>query len=147
MIISSNIAYILNKPVSLLQLIHLIYIWRPIILIYNLNITQTWKIPLIMIILAHYFLHNICSMFHNDKKSKPQNCIIYWCWPELFTIKKIQYLFSEGLYRLASIFLSYSAASRFSFHSWRNAGWFISLIRGSAYALTMLIISYFLSLN
>ena len=54
---------------------------------------------------------------------------------------------SEGLYRLAWIFLLYSATSRFSFHSWSNAGWLIYFNRVSTYALKMFIIFYFLSLK
>ena len=83
-------------------------------------------------------------MFHSGKKRKPLNCLFYWCWPVIVTIMKID-LFLEGSYRLASIFISYSAASKFIFHFWSNSGWLIYFIRGSTYALKMLIIISFLS--
>ena len=42
---------------------------------------------------------------------------------------------------------SYAAASRLSFHYLRNTGWSISFNKGTTYALKMLIIILFLSLN
>ena len=56
-------------------------------------------------------------------------------------------LFSEVSDRLSSIFLSYTEASRLSFHSWSNSGWFIFLNRGTTYSLKIFIVIYFLSLN
>ena len=44
---------------------------------------------------------------------------------------------------LAFIYFSYSAASRLSFHSWSNAGWWIYLICGAIYLLKMVIIYSF----
>ena len=57
------------------------------------------------------------------------------------------YFSSEVLDMLESIFLSYVAASRLSFHSWRNYGWLVSFNRNKTFALKMLIIIFFLSLN
>ena len=122
-------------------------IWRPNFLLYNLNLTQTWQIPLTIMILAYYFLHNIWSLFLIGKKRKQLSCILYWCWPVIVNTMMIEFIFSEILYRLSSMFCSCSAALRFSFHSWSNAGWSISLIRCSTYAMKMLIIYSFLSAN
>ena len=56
---------------------------------------------------------------------------------------QLHFFFSEGLYMLAFVFISYSAASRWGFHFWSNYGWWVSLICGATYVLKMVIICYF----
>ena len=83
-------------------------------------------------------------MLHNGEKRKPLNCIFYFGWPVQFDITTINLFPPEGLYTLASIFISYTAPSIFSFHYWSNSGWLIYFNRDTTYAINILIILLFI---
>ena len=68
--------------------------------------------------------------------------ICYWFWPVFISINTIWFLFFRGFIYVSLHIFSYSAASRLSFHSWSNSGWWISLICGVTYVLKMVIIFF-----
>ena len=56
-------------------------------------------------------------MFHNSGKSKPLNCIFYWCWPELVTIMTITFYFFRRFIQVSIniSFVLYSIRIKFPF--------------------------------
>ena len=86
-------------------------------------------------------------MFHNGDKRKPLNFIFHWGWEVQVAIMTINFFFIRSFSRVSINIFSYPAASRLSFHYWSNAVWLISFNRITSFALNMLIIVSFLSLN
>ena len=147
MIISSIVVFLKYKPVYSLQLIHLIYI---------ISTTFTSSSCLS----SNKSSWNMADTFNNEVISPLFEFVIFAvCY--IMVIKGNQWIVSfievsqykflswrsinflaEGVYTLA--FFSYAAASRLSFHSWINSGWFISFDKGSTYVLKLLfMMSYF----
>ena len=122
-----NCCIFIWKSVSLLQYLHLITMayttFSSSLRCHNIYATETWQIPLIMKELVIYLVQGyfaVCSIMER----KGNHWIVSF-------IEVDQYgLLSWWSYTSASIFFSYAAASRLSFHSWSNVGWFISFDKG-----------------
>ena len=130
MIISSNVEFNKYRPVSFLQLIHLIYMQSSFYLSpikSNPNIANAFNNEGI-ISLFGFIILAVCSIMTR----KGNHWILYFI--DVGQYKSLSWrlisFFSECLYRLESIYFSYSVASWFSFHYWSNDGWLIYFNRG-----------------
>ena len=146
-IISSNVNVVKYKPVSFLQLIHLIDMTSTLFLSsikLNSNMENTFNNEVIIPCFV-FITFALCSIM----VVKGDHIILSFVDVGNYMLLSWQsiYVLSEFLDRLESILFSYTSASRLSFRYWINSGWLISFNRGTTYALNMLIIISFLSLN
>ena len=145
-IISSNGEVLKNKPVGFLQLIHLIAMASNLSQSSNKrnsNMANTLNNEGIIPLFGFRILV-LCSLMARKVNHWIVSFIVFFQYKSLsWQSKNI----SEGLDMLASIFLSYAAASILSFHYWINAGWLIYFNRLSIYALNMLTIISLLALK